>query len=117
MPHSAGILIRARDTRRFLFLKGHDGIWSVPGGGVEPGERAKDAAVRELVEETGFHGQLLVSTRAVDLHGYKLYAGEVSREFVPELSDEHVAYQWASTVDPPRPLHPGLDRALREAGA
>jgi ADP-ribose pyrophosphatase YjhB (NUDIX family) len=29
------------------------GRWSVPGGRVEPGERAADAVVREVAEETG----------------------------------------------------------------
>lgn len=30
-----------------------DGLYSLPGGHVEPGESVRDAAVREMVEETG----------------------------------------------------------------
>jgi 8-oxo-dGTP diphosphatase len=33
--------------------KGPRGIWSLPGGHIEPGERANEAAAREVLEETG----------------------------------------------------------------
>ena len=31
-----------------------DGVWSIPKGGLNPGEDALDAAIREFQEETGF---------------------------------------------------------------
>ena len=34
------------------------GQWSLPGGRIETGERARDAALRELMEETGIVAQL-----------------------------------------------------------
>jgi ADP-ribose pyrophosphatase YjhB (NUDIX family) len=34
------------------------GRWSVPGGRIEPGERATDAVVREVAEETGLAVQV-----------------------------------------------------------
>ncbi len=44
---------------RLLLLKGHDPHmpertwWFTPGGGLDPGESPRDAAARELLEETG----------------------------------------------------------------
>lgn len=34
------------------------GLWSLPGGHIEPGERARDAALREIREETGIEAEL-----------------------------------------------------------
>ncbi len=54
----AGVLLV--DTRGWLLmqLRGRDapispGQWSMPGGGIEPGEEPEQAAHRELFEETG----------------------------------------------------------------
>lgn len=41
------------------------GMWSLPGGHVEPGERTADAALREVAEETGVAAEIL---GLVDLH-------------------------------------------------
>jgi len=50
-----GVLIQKEDE--YLLIKRaanpDKGLWSVPGGLVEVGERAADAATREALEETG----------------------------------------------------------------
>jgi 8-oxo-dGTP pyrophosphatase MutT (NUDIX family) len=46
---AAGVLL----TRRAMHLRNHPGQWALPGGRVEPGESAADAALRELHEEVG----------------------------------------------------------------
>ena len=53
VPAAAGCI---RDEEgRILLLRRSDGdnLWGLPGGGIELGERAADAVVREVREETG----------------------------------------------------------------
>lgn len=59
-PVAAGIAVRAADTGRILMLQrafdeddGAGGRWEFPGGCLEPGEEAFEAARREWSEETG----------------------------------------------------------------
>ncbi len=58
---SAAVL---RDGGREILMVQHrrpDGAtyWQLPGGGIEPGERPEEAALRELREETGLDGRIV----------------------------------------------------------
>jgi ADP-ribose pyrophosphatase YjhB (NUDIX family) len=51
-----GAVIKDDQGRLLLIKRGHEpgaGLWSVPGGRVEPGETDAEALVREIREETG----------------------------------------------------------------
>jgi 8-oxo-dGTP diphosphatase len=43
------------------------GLWSLPGGHIEPGEAAADALHREIAEETGVRAELRGVTDVVDI--------------------------------------------------
>jgi ADP-ribose pyrophosphatase YjhB (NUDIX family) len=51
-----GAVIRDAAGRLLLIRRGHEpgaGLWSLPGGRIEPGESDEQAVVREIAEETG----------------------------------------------------------------
>lgn len=51
-----GALVYDEERRLLVIRRGHDpgaGLWSIPGGRVEPGESDAEAVIREVAEETG----------------------------------------------------------------
>jgi 8-oxo-dGTP diphosphatase len=55
-----GAVIRDPAGRLLLIRRGHEpgaGLWSLPGGRIEPGETHQQAVAREVLEETGLKVQ------------------------------------------------------------
>ncbi|MGY1604168.1 NUDIX hydrolase [Geodermatophilus sp. SYSU D00815] len=71
-----GAVVRDAAGRLLLVRRGQEpsrGLWSLPGGRVEPGETAEQAVVREVREETGLEvapgavvGRVVVPADAAD---------------------------------------------------
>jgi 8-oxo-dGTP pyrophosphatase MutT (NUDIX family) len=104
---SAGIILyrRGQAGREYLLLKYEEGHWGFPKGQIEREENLKEAACRELREETeissvrlipGFQGLIEYGLEREGLPTYKrviYFLGETEEKEV-RLSPEHTAYAW-----------------------
>jgi putative (di)nucleoside polyphosphate hydrolase len=71
----AGVMLANRTGRVFVGqrLDSSSEAWQMPQGGIDPGETAEEAAIRELGEETGVHGGLVeIVARSRTEHFYDL---------------------------------------------
>lgn len=116
---AAGIMFAAPDGC-VLFVKraagsDHSGTWAFPGGGIEGDETPKEAARREALEELGHETKGDVSEihhEEDDENAFTTFHNGVDEPFVPKLNSEHTAHAWTPLIDPPQPLHPGVQRFL-----
>ena len=52
----ASVLIFDQGREKVLLTRRADnGLWCLPGGGMDPGESAEETCIRETLEETGLH--------------------------------------------------------------
>ncbi|MBA4790322.1 MAG: NUDIX hydrolase [Rhizobiales bacterium] len=73
-----------RDGRVLLARRGFApglGLWSLPGGRVEPGETLAEAAAREVMEEVGVSAEMVAVAAALDFIGHD-DAGVLASHFV-----------------------------------
>ena len=99
----SGIMFR-QGNFVFLIQRSDDGTWCQPGGTIEAGELAIDAARREVLEETGYQydGPLMPHSVYGD---YLTYRADVPEQFEAKLNDESLAAGWFHIDDLPKPLH------------
>ena len=102
---------RTKKGPLFLLLKRssgeklYPGMWQIITGKIKRGEKAMSAALRELMEETGFSAIRFWVAPIVGsffdpskdrVQMCPLFAAEVASSASPKLSEEHQEYEWAS---------------------
>src|SRR6266478_8510746 len=120
--HSAGIITYTIDNSEILYLilQYGAGHWDFPKGKIEEGETKEEAALRELMEETGLTAEIdnnfeksfqyiftdYLPAEASAKEGDKnlahkivyFFVGRVTHKVV-KLSDEHINYEWLAYKD------------------
>lgn len=106
-----------------LLLHRTDGQgWAFPGGGLEPGEDAISAAVRECREEMGWEHDGYILNGPITFHHteqwngvrFATYQCRLGERFTPQLNDEHDRFMWVRPAVAVKclTLHPGVRHTL-----
>lgn len=125
-PMTLGVRILCRDDEGRVLLVRHTYAkgWFLPGGGVESGETAEQAAIRELAEEGGVEviGALTLFGFYAN-HAYfandhvALYIADRWRPCATRSFNEIAERGWFAPDAPPADATPGTRRRLAEVFA
>ncbi|WP_069009681.1 NUDIX hydrolase [Yersinia enterocolitica] len=100
---ASGILFR-QGKRVLLIQRSDDGTWCPPGGKLDEGEIASDAARREVMEEVGYQYSGPMTPYSSN-NDYLTYRADIEEQFEPHIDDESLAAGWFDIDDMPKPLH------------
>jgi len=104
-----GLVTNEKDEILMIFRRG---MWDLPKGKLDKGEKLEDCAVREVTEETGLKKVELISPLAItyhtyhegskfvlkESHWYNMKAG-VEQELIPQTEEDIHEIKWVKRTD------------------
>ena len=121
-----GAVVFDAQGRLLMIQRGHDpgaGLWSIPGGRIEPGETDEQALVRELAEETNLQvmvGKLVGRVRREGPGGTVIDIRDYAATVVAGIlraGDDAADARWVTAAELARlEVTEGLIEALTEWG-
>lgn len=82
-----GIVLNDKNMAAMI-LMGANGLYKLPGGGIELGERESDAFIREVLEETGYHCNIIAQLGTVEEHKNKSGFSHFSYAYIGRIEGE-----------------------------
>src|SRR5258708_24613290 len=122
-----GAVIKASAGRLLLIRRGHEpgaGLWTLPGGRMEPSETDQQAVAREILEETGLRvtcGRLVGEAELPGLDGTVIDVRDYLAVIVGgdlAAGDDAPDARWVTAAElAPPPLPPGPAQLLSRSDA
>ena len=103
MPAAGGLVINEKNEILFIFRRNN---WDLPKGKIEEGEGKKEAAIREVIEETGIEKVLIKSKLGKTMHMYRtgknLRAIKLSYWYLMSTHDQELTPQVEEDIEEAR---------------
>ena len=121
---TAGILVICKENSKLFLVKRaphhfyHANEWSIQSGHLDDGEKYKEAAIRELKEETQIENVEDISFLGAlenEERRFEIFKGYVPNEINPVLDHEHTDYGWYSIYNIPSPMGQSLKKVIQRA--
>ncbi|QIW78763.1 NUDIX domain-containing protein [Bacillus tequilensis] len=119
MDTKGAFVIVSNETHQILLVKRKDvPLWDLPGGTIDPGETAETAAVREVLEETGYSAALSAKIGVYRRQKFQdeqhVFAGIITGGEAIADSAETAGLKWFSPHHLPLLMVPNRKRQIND---